>query len=218
MWRHSMDGMERTRMPVLAIANPKGGVGKTTLATHIAGYWARCGHGVMLGDVDRQQSCARWLALRPAAARHIAGWDASAGETLKPPRGTTHVVLDTPAGLHGQRLREVLRRADTLLVPLQPGVFDMFATHDFLHVVRERARDGLRVAVVGMRVDERTRSAQQLRAYLDGLGVPVAGFVREAQVYRHLSAQGLTLFDVRPQQVERELAQWRPLLDWVDAR
>ncbi|MDT7928610.1 hypothetical protein [Tepidimonas sp.] len=68
-----------------------------------------------------------------------------------------------------------------------------------------------------MPVDERTRSAQQLRAYLDGLGVPVAGFVREAQVYRHLSAQGLTLFDVRPPQVVRE-AQWQPLLDWVDAR
>ncbi len=66
------DGLETTRMPVLAIANPKGGVGNTTLATHLAGYWARCGHGVMLGDVDHQQSCARWLALRLAAARHTA--------------------------------------------------------------------------------------------------------------------------------------------------
>lgn len=204
-------------MPVLAIANPKGGVGKTTLATQIAGHWARCGHAVMLGDVDRQQSCAQWLALRPSAARPIAGWDASRDDVLKPPRGTTHVVLDTPAGLRGQRLREVLRRADRLLVPLQPGVFDMFATHGFLQAVRERGRNGLRVAVVGMRVDERTLAARQLQTFLDGLGVPVAGFVREAQLYRHLAAQGLTLFDVLPRQVERELALWQPLLAWVDA-
>ncbi|MEW6695257.1 MAG: ParA family protein [Pseudomonadota bacterium] len=204
-------------MPVLAIANPKGGVGKTTLATHIAGHWARCGHAVMLGDVDRQQSCAHWLALRPAAARPIAGWDASRSDVLKAPRGTTHVVLDTPAGLHGQRLREVLRRTDRLLVPLQPSVFDMFATHDFLQVVRERAHAGLRVALVGMRVDERTLAARQLQAYLDMLGLPVVGCVREAQLYRHLAAQGLTLFDVRPAQVERELAQWQSLLAWLDA-
>ena len=203
-------------MPVLAIANPKGGVGKTTLATQIAGHWARCGHAVMLGDVDRQQSCARWLALRPAAARPIAGWDASRNDVLKPPRGTTHVVPDTPAGLHGQRLREVLRRADRLLVPVQPGVFDMFATHDFLQLVRERGREGLRVAVVGMRVDDRTLAARQLQDFFAALGLPVAGFVREAQVYRHLAAHGLTLFDVRPRQVERELAPWQSVLAWVD--
>lgn len=204
-------------MPVLAIANPKGGVGKTTLATQIAGHWARRGHAVMLGDVDRQQSCAHWLALRPPAARPIAGWDASRRDVLKPPRGTTHAVLDTPAGLHGQRLREVLRRADGLLVPLQPGVFDMFATHDFLTAVRERQRDGLRVAVVGMRVDERTLATQQLQAFFETLGVPVAGCVRDAQIYRHLAAQGLTLFDVVPRQVERELAPWQGILDWVDS-
>ncbi|MDM7457335.1 MAG: ParA family protein [Tepidimonas sp.] len=203
-------------MPVLAIANPKGGVGKTTLATQIAGHWARCGYAVMLGDVDRQQSCARWLALRPTAVRPIAGWDASRSDVLKPPRGTTHVVLDTPAGLHGQRLREVLRRADRLLVPVQPGVFDMFATHDFLQLVRERRHEGLAVAVVGMRIDERTLAARHLQDFFEALDLPVAGFVREAQLYRHLAAQGLTLFDVRPHQVERELALWRSLLAWVD--
>lgn len=204
-------------MPVLAIANPKGGVGKTTLATQIAGYWARCGHAVMLGDVDRQQSAAQWLALRPAAARPITSWDVTRADVLKPPRGTTHVVLDTPAGLHGQRLREVLRRADRLLVPLQPSVFDIYATHAFLATVRERSPAGLRVAVVAMRVDERTLAARQLQAFLDTLQVPVVGWIREAQLYRHLAAQGLTLFDVRPTQVERELRQWQPLLAWLDA-
>ena len=53
-------------MPVIVVANPKGGVGKSTLATNVAGCLARQGHAVMLGDVDRQQSSRQWLALRPA--------------------------------------------------------------------------------------------------------------------------------------------------------
>ena len=53
-------------MPVVVVANPKGGVGKSTMATHIAGYYASKGHSVMLGDADRQQSSKLWLGLRRA--------------------------------------------------------------------------------------------------------------------------------------------------------
>ena len=56
-------------MPVIVVANPKGGVGKSTLSTNIAGYLASRGHRVMLGAADRQQSSRLWLGLRPAAAR-----------------------------------------------------------------------------------------------------------------------------------------------------
>src|SRR5438105_14107236 len=87
-------------MPVVVVANPKGGVGKSTLATNIAGWFASQGRTVMLGDADRQQSSRLWLGLRPAAARTITGWDVGEDKIAKPPKGTTHVVLDTPAGLH----------------------------------------------------------------------------------------------------------------------
>src|SRR5688572_23850919 len=99
-------------MPVVVVANPKGGVGKSTVATNIAGYFAARGHKVMLGDADRQQSSRLWLGLRPPQARTIASWDLGADQIGKPPKGTTHVVLDTPAGLHGKALRDILRVAD----------------------------------------------------------------------------------------------------------
>lgn len=88
-------------MPVVVVANPKGGVGKSTLSTNIAGYFASQGHAVMLGDADRQQSSRLWLGLRPAHARGIAPWDIGPDQVARPPKGTSYVVLDTPAGLSG---------------------------------------------------------------------------------------------------------------------
>jgi chromosome partitioning protein len=114
-------------MSLVVIANPKGGVGKSTLSTNVAGYFASRGHAVMLGDADRQQSSALWLGIRPDSARPIGSWDMSDG-IAKPPKGTTHVVLDTPAGLHGRRLKDILKMAGKVLIPLQPSVFDIFAT------------------------------------------------------------------------------------------
>lgn len=205
-------------MPVVVVANPKGGVGKSTLATNIAGYWARQGHAVVLGDVDRQQSARLWLGLRPPAARPIAAWDASADMISRPPREATHAVLDTPAGLHGWRLGDVLKLADKIIVPLQPSVFDIFATREFLDQLAAHRRAGrAEVGIVGMRVDERTRAADQLHHFVGSLGLPVLGTLRDTQNYVHLAAHGLTVFDVTPGRVARDLEQWQGICAWLDS-
>jgi chromosome partitioning protein len=204
-------------MPVVVVANPKGGVGKSTLATNIAGYFASRGHAVMLGDADRQQSSRLWLGLRPAGARPILSWDVGEGHVAKPPKGTTHVVLDTPAGLHGKTLRELLKPATKVIVPLAPSVFDIFATRAFLDEMAEhRKASGLQVGIVGMRVDQRTLAADQLHAFVKGLGLPVVGELRPTQNYVYLAARGLTVFDVAPGRVERDLEQWAPICRWLD--
>jgi len=188
-------------MPVIAVMNPKGGVGKSTLATHIAGLYASQGHEVMLGDVDRQQSSKAWLGLRP--------------------RGVTHVVLDTPAQIPDRKLSEVLRVVDKVLVPLQPSIFDILATREFLDALRAQLpRAGQfesRVAVVGMRVDARTRAAEQLRLFVDQLGVPVAGYLRDTQNYVQLCAHGLTLFDLPEHRFEQDRATWAGLITWLQS-
>lgn len=205
-------------MTVIVVANPKGGVGKSTLATNVAGYLARRGHSVMLGDADSQQSSSAWLGLRPADASAIQPWDASAAENLRPPRGTTHVVLDTPAGLHGKQVKEVLKRADKLLIPLQPSLFDMLATRAFIDDLQERRRSAeLDIGVVGMRVDPRTIASENLRDFCSGLGLPVLGYLRDTQNYVRLAMRGLTLFDVAPGQVARDLEQWQAICDWLES-
>jgi chromosome partitioning protein len=204
-------------MPVVVIANPKGGVGKSTLSTNVAGYFATQGRAVMLGDADKQQSSRLWLGLRPAAARPIASWDVGSGYFVKPPQGTTHVVLDTPGGLEGSRLSEVLQYATKVIVPLQPSIFDIFATRAFLDQLAAHPNAGnMQVGIVGMRVDGRTIAAEKLREFVEGLGLPVLGYIRDTQNYIHLAARGLTLFDVAPSRVEKDLAQWQAICKWLE--
>lgn len=203
-------------MPVIVVANPKGGVGKSTLATNLAGWLAHQGHAVMLGDVDRQQSAKTWLSLRPPELPTITTWEATYDDIVKPPKGTTHVVLDTPAGLHGKRFDEVMRLADQVLVPLQASIFDIYATRDFVAaLLKYRKHDKVKVGLVGNRVKEGTIAAEQLRSFLQTLDVPVLTHLRDTQNYVHLAARGLTLWDVAPGRVEKDLQQWEPVTAWA---
>ncbi len=206
-------------MPVVLIANPKGGVGKSTIAANLAGFFARAGRRTMLGDLDRQQSATTWLKLRPSCLPSIESWKVDPAGMARPPNGTTHVVIDAPAGVQGGKLQGALKAADRVIVPLQASFFDICATRAFLDGL---FKQGLRpqrsqVGVLGVRVDSRTRAADQLQRFVEDLGLPVLGYLRDTQNYVHLAAHGLTLWDVSPGKVEKDLVQWLPILKWVDA-
>lgn len=205
-------------MKSFLIANPKGGSGKSTLATNLAGYFARCGHRVMLGDADRQQSANEWLNIRPSILPPVRGWVGEKDQPLRPPKDTTHVVLDTPAGLHGKALEHLLRQASRVIVPVQPSLFDILATRHFLDaLLQEKAvrKERAFVAVVGMRVDARTRAAGELERFLSSYDLPVLSYLRDSQLYVQLAANGMTLFDLTPSRAARDVEQWGPILDWA---
>ena len=206
-------------MKSFLIANPKGGSGKSTLATNLAGYFARCGHPVMLGDTDRQQSSRDWLQIRPNVLPPIRNWDVAKGLPARPPKGSTHVVLDSAAGLHGKALERMLRQVDQVIVPVQPSLFDILATRHFLEtLLEEKAVRKARtfVAVVGMRVDARTRAAGELERFLSSYELPVLTCLRDTQLYVQLAAAGMTLFDLTAARAEKDRAQWQAIIDWVD--
>lgn len=202
------------------VANPKGGSGKSTLATNLAGYFASRGYEVMLGDIDRQQSSREWLATRPFALPTIETWEVGHDNVARPPKGTSHVVLDTPAGLRGKLLERVLKLSTRVIVPVQPSLFDMRATRQFLaelldeKSVRKGRAD---VAVIGMRVDARTRAAGELERFLASFELPVLAYLRDTQNYVQAAAAGLSLFDLPRSRVERDMAQWQAIIDWVEA-
>lgn len=211
-------------MKAILVANPKGGAGKSTLATNLAGYFARCGRQVMLGDIDRQQSARDWLALRSRLLPRIDTWDMGDdrdhARPARPPKGTTHAVLDTPAGLHGKQLERVLKAVHRVIVPVQPSLFDILATKSFLEkLLEEKAirKQQTFVAVVGMRVDARTRAAAELERFLAQYDLPVLAYLRDTQRYVQAAAHGMTLFDMTPSRVAQDLEQWQPIMTWVDA-
>jgi chromosome partitioning protein len=202
------------------IANPKGGSGKSTLATNLAGWLAREGHRVMLGDIDRQQSSRAWLTVRSPALPRIDSWEIQEDKPARPPAGTSHAVLDSPAGLHGKKLAQVLKVVERVIVPLQPSLFDILATRDFLAALAEEKevrRQHAFVAIVGMRVDARTRAAGELERFLADTGLPVLTYLRDTQNYVQAVAHGMTIFDLPPFRAAQDWQQWQPILDWVES-
>lgn len=205
-------------MQSVLVANPKGGSGKSTLATNLAGYFASSGRKVMLGDVDRQQSSLRWLAERDAALPPIVGWEIEPGAPAKPPKGTEMVILDSGAGLHGKKLAALVSRVERILVPIQPSPFDMWASGEFFEqLLAEKAvrKNKVFMAVVGMRVDPRTRSAKELERFLESHDVPVLSWLRDTQLYVQAAANGMTLFDLPASRTAKDREAWKPILHWL---
>ena len=205
-------------MPVIAVVNRKGGSGKSTLAAHVAAWCARNGSSVMLGDVDRQQSARSWLKRRDEKLPTIAPWAVDQKNMLRVPTGITHVVLDTPGGLHGFELARVVMFADAILMPVCNSMFDRESAaqcHADLMALPRVASGRCRLATVGMRLDARTSAAKTLRDWSEGLGMPFVGYLRETQLYVRSLERGMTLFDLPERTVAADLVQWEPILEWL---
>ena len=209
-------------MPVVAVVNRKGGSGKSTLAAHLAVHCAKSGFPVMLGDTDRNLSTQVWLRLRamrrlpPSAA--IVGRVVDPRNLLRTPVGPEHVVLDTPGGLHGFELGRVVCHADALIIPVCSSVFDRDSAAECWAELKTLPRvvsGRCKVAVVGMRLDARTKADEVIKAWAEQQGLAFIGVLRETQGYVRTIEHGLTMFDMPPAKVASDLAQWAPIIDWL---
>ena len=204
-------------MRAVLVANPKGGAGKTTLATNLSGYFANKGEKTTLCDLDRQQSALRWMAFRDEGLPAVSGFFAGNQIVLNLPKEADWVVVDAPAGLQGYKLSDYVRVVDKVLVPLVPSIFDMAATEDFLNVMRNEVR-GVRnkIGIVAMRVDPRTRAAGMLEEFLSHFDLPIVGYLRNTQNYVNVAAAGATVFDPPRAKHRKDVDQWTSLIEWVE--
>jgi len=208
-------------MRSILVTNAKGGCGKSTLATNLAAYYASEGFETVLVDYDPQQSALSWLEERPedyAGITGVAGFD---GGLRSLPRNAEYIIIDAPARSHGKELTELVRRAESILVPVLPSPIDIKAAEKFvaeLMNVTKVADKKAKVAVVANRVRENTLIFDELDAYLEKLKAPYIASLREAQNYIRAYQRGLGIHELPPYLAWPDWEQWDPILEWLDSR
>jgi len=201
----------------IMVLNPKGGSGKTTLATNLAAYYAGEDMQVVLADFDPQGSSTDWLKRRPDTAPEIRGL-AAHEEGLKAVGQPDMVIMDAPAGVRGPELTELLRRAETVLIPVLPSPVDMESTTRFVRELRDNARyDKVRAALVGNRVKDHTRITAELYRFLEKQRVPYIGALRDTQNYVRAFDRGLGVWEMAPYMTYQDWEQWDPIIEWLDS-
>ena len=204
----------------IIVMNPKGGCGKSTIATNLASWYATRGQAVALADFDTQRSSLDWVESRPADAPLVTGVAAFDDGLRAVPRNADIVVIDAPARAHGRELTELVRRAETILVPVLPSETDMRATGHFVNELLEVgkiAREQAKIAVVANRIKENTLSFDALDAFLRKLPVPYVATLRDAQNYVRAYARGLGIFELPDYLAWPDREQWGPLGDWLNS-
>ena len=206
-------------MKKILIANPKGGSCKTTLATNLAGYFSTHARQVCLLDLDKQQSALGWLKRRPDQLAKIHGLNNS--NALSKKNHADIIVIDSPAGIRGDKLSDAVKEADWVIVPMQASTYDINATQEFIDILKaEKAvrKERTFVAMLGMRVASRTKAADNLAQYLNESGFPVIGNLRNAQIYTHTAEHGVSIFDMPSYKAKKDIEQWAPLLKWIETQ
>ena len=207
------------------LLNPKGGSGKTTIATSLASYFAANEGPTMLVDYDAQGSSTRWLRVRPALLPEIHGvaaFRSPAGITrsfhMRAPSGTRRIVIDTPAGVRADEFRQLIRPTDTVVIPVLASHIDIDAAAHFIDKLRTHPsiREGrTRVAVVANRVRARTLILEELESFLRRVSFPFVARFRESRYYLQASERGLGIHELPVNESAMDCAHWAPLVDWL---
>lgn len=206
-------------MKMVLVASSKGGVGKTTIATHLAAQSALSGQHTVIVDADPQGSSTRWAERRAGLESAVLPIDGTRkGWAKAVPEGTQRIVFDAPAGAMRADLDDFLDQVDAVVVPVLPSSLDIEATVPFLNSLAKhpRVRKGqLRVGLVGNRLKPWTNASQQAVELFKQWPYPVVAQLRDSQAYVVLTGLGKSLFDYHSAQVRDHQADWEPLLKWV---
>jgi chromosome partitioning protein len=215
-------------MQRILVLNPKGGSGKTTIATNLASYFAISGDRPLLQDNDTQASSTRWLKKRKPDQPFIHGVAAFERNSrmtrawqMRIPPDSAHVIVDTPAAVPAQDMPDMTKSADAIIVPVLPSDIDIHACSkciaDLLLIAKVR-RDEYRIGVVANRVKRNTVIYQSLMRFLETLRIPVIATLRDSQNYVRAAELGLGIHEMKRYVVEQDLEDWQPMLAWLKAK
>jgi chromosome partitioning protein len=206
--------------------NAKGGVGKTTISTNLASWFALNGVATTLMDYDPQGSSLSWLDARPTDSPkiHAADGAPAKGNGLKSfsryiPRETQHLILDAPAGPSRLLMQQLLDRANAILIPVAPSRIDIHATANFIRelllITCVRHQD-VRLAVVANRARSSTSVYEPLERFVSSLGLNFLTYLFDSEVYIEAGDTGLGVFELHRDYAIDQQCEFMPIADWVD--
>lgn len=215
----------RHNLNKIVVLNPKGGCGKTTVVTNLASRFAADGNMPAIMDYDPQGSTMRWLEKRPVDSAPIHGiaafkpsMTATRSWQLRVPNETDTVLIDSPAGITHDDLRTLTRDATSILVPVLPSAIDIHAASrciaDLLLVAKIDRRDG-KLGVIANRTRKNTRSFASLMRFLDSLGIPVVGVLRDSQNYIRAAEEGIGVCEIRGRRAAADIEQIEKIVAWL---
>lgn len=210
----------------IVILNPKGGCGKSTLATNLAASYAQRGAVPAVMDYDPQGSTMAWLERRSADLPTIHGiaaykksMQATRSWQLRVPSDTVNLLVDSPGSVGHDELRELTRDSTCILVPVLPSSMDIHAASrciaDLLLVAKVDRRDR-KLAVVANRTRKHTKSFAKLMRFLDSLGIPIIAVLRDSQNFVYAAEKGLGLCEMQPSRVKQDIAEIEKIVAWLD--
>lgn len=218
---------KRDKLNKIVILNPKGGCGKSTLVTNLAASYAQHGPIPAVMDYDPQGSTMGWLERRSDDLPEIHGiaayknsMQATRSWQLRVPENTVNLLIDSPASVDHNDLRELTRDSTSILVPVLPSSMDIHAASrciaDLLLVAKVDRRDR-KLAVVANRTRKNTKSFAKLMRFLDSLGIPIIAVLRDTQNFVHAAEQGVGLCEMQPSRVKKDVEQIEKIVSWLDA-
>ena len=208
-------------MRKIMILNSKGGCGKSTIATNLASYYASYEQkNVTLVDFDPQGSSIDWLAARSDNYTKITGIN-GVTDSLRFSKDTDIVIMDVPGRVEGKELASLVKRVETIIIPVLPSPIDIRATASFIKELLTNgrvSRKETKVAVIANRVRENTLSYHALYSFLKSLKIPFVTTLRDTQNYIHAEDKGIGVFEMAPSKVWQDLEQWDPLIKWLRSK
>jgi chromosome partitioning protein len=212
-------------MNTTLVVNAKGGVGKTTVTTNLASYFASRGVPTTIADFDPQGSSLNWLKQRPAHVGKIHGADLAQRNGVglstarrEIPRDTRALILDAPAGPSRLLLQDLLGRCQSILIPVAPSAIDVHATANFIKellLVGHVKLRNIRVAVIANRVRSTKPVFEPLERFVASLGMKFVARVGDSEVYVDAAEAGLGVFDFPLEKCSAEQREFLPIGRWV---